>query len=320
MKNQEAAQILQEVTLNVDRIDVVTGGINSKVYKVSTKEGRFYALKLYPPVTANDKRHRAKREIEFLLYMQNIGIDCVPRLVEYSFESNWSLIDWVDGSKPETCTPETLKAAANFISKINQCGIDKTIFARKSASDAFVSIESICNNILKRFDNALYKLMQEKDKHKEVIEWLKNVFSKRLAKEMEILTSKAHYSHWCDKSLYSILSPSDVGTHNMLNQSSKYFFIDFEYAGRDDLSKTIGDWILNPNHNLDQSSGEILTNELVKKLPSCASSVERYQDCRSLIVHAWCLIMLKKLFNNEYKEKDNKYIFERARTYYTCTL
>ena len=49
--------------------------------------------------------------------------------------------------------------------------------------------------------------------------------------------------YW-DKERFTILmSPSDVGVHNMLRTELGLKYIDFEHAGIDEISKLLADWI-----------------------------------------------------------------------------
>ena len=60
-----------------------------------------------------------------------------------------------------------------------------------------------------------------------------------------------------------IISPSDVGIHNMLiNKSGLISFIDFEYSGLDDIAKLACDMILQPNSLLSREQTELWLNKL----------------------------------------------------------
>ena len=55
-------------------------------------------------------------------------------------------------------------------------------------------------------------------------------------------------SHWENVKSERIASPSDVGIHNTIKNIKGLNFIDFEYAGQDDLSKLAADWIMQPQY------------------------------------------------------------------------
>ena len=64
---------------------------------------------------------------------------------------------------------------------------------------------------------------------------------------------KSHQKYYCEK----IISPSDIGFHNILYKDNKLFFIDFEYAGWDDCFKMIADLVLQPEGCLDSEFFQI---------------------------------------------------------------
>jgi len=51
-------------------------------------------------------------------------------------------------------------------------------------------------------------------------------------------------------------SISDLGIHNMLLTQNSYFFIDFEFFGRDSFEKMIGDFLLHPRNTFSKAEVE----------------------------------------------------------------
>jgi thiamine kinase-like enzyme len=51
---------------------------------------------------------------------------------------------------------------------------------------------------------------------------------------------------------YLIVSPSDLGFHNILKYKKKLYFYDFEYAGLDDPIKLICDFFWHPGNNMSK--------------------------------------------------------------------
>ena len=59
-----------------------------------------------------------------------------------------------------------------------------------------------------------------------------------------------------------ILSPSDVGFHNILRIKNKLYFHDFEYAGWDDPYKLVVDILIQPENILTQYNAMKIINSL----------------------------------------------------------
>lgn len=51
-------------------------------------------------------------------------------------------------------------------------------------------------------------------------------------------------------------SISDLGIHNMLLTQNSYFFIDFEFFGRDSFEKMVGDFLLHPRNTFSKTEVE----------------------------------------------------------------
>ena len=90
-----------------------------------------------------------------------------------------------------------------------------------------------------------------------------------------------------------IVSPSDLGLHNMIKNKEAYYFIDFEYAGLDNPKKTILDLISQPNHNIDKE----LENYLIKELGELVINKDKeWRGClermKAIFIIKWCFIMM----------------------------
>ena len=108
-----------------------------------------------------------------------------------------------------------------------------------------------------------------------------------------------------------ILSPSDVGFHNMLQSSLIYYFIDFEYAGLDHPAKLFCDFILQPDSAfsvkevrlmldcIENMSGHIKlinTDHLIAMLP-----VYRFK---------WAIIIVNRIIRQGgWQDQDIKYFY-----------
>ena len=139
-------------------------------------------------------------------------------------------------------------------------------------------------------------------------------------KRIQILKDKCELAHWQDLEIGTWISPSDVGVHNMIHNQGKIYFLDFEYAGKDDLSKLAADWILQPNapfNNIQENILiKLLTQSYNSNIQTNDSWVKRYNDIKTLIQIKWCLIMIKD--RNSAVTNENQ--FQKMKKYFSATI
>ena len=76
------------------------GGINSKVYKVK-KEQKDAILKFY---SEHSSELRQEREVRFYKFMEVVGGNWTPELIEYNKEQKWTLLTFIEGVKIDILT------------------------------------------------------------------------------------------------------------------------------------------------------------------------------------------------------------------------
>ena len=70
-------------------------------------------------------------------------------------------------------------------------------------------------------------------------------------------------------------SPSDFGFHNILCKDGILNFVDFEYAGTDDIAKLLADFSLMPEIQLSNSHKNLFRKTIMSQL-----DLDRYFDKR----------------------------------------
>jgi len=269
----------------------IKGGINSSVLKLICTSNKSYALKLYADQTPEDKRNRRKTEALFLEFLHMQGIYNAPKLIFTSPTLNYSLLSWIEGTKPSKLSELDIKKIVNFIAKINtKVGASPRL---PWASDALKNLESLKVSISRRM-HEMAKVQANTPLEEEVHKWIKSILIPYTKNELLGLESRLNKSAWSKKEMINFISPSDVGIHNLIYSKQSLFFIDFEYAGKDDLSKFITDWILQPNYPLSSEQEMLLINELCSALPEQGQSwIERYSMTKKLNISKWLFIMLR---------------------------
>jgi len=275
----------------------LSGGINSAVYKVENIDKRAFALKLYPEATKNNPRNRCLAETRFLNYLQTCSINTTPKLEESNTEKGWALLSWIEGKKPTTLGTTDLQEIANFIHAINDKSTNNDRAQLDPASEACLSLPGLVESIDKRIKK-LQHISTTTTISVEAKQWINTILEPYFKSVSSgILNQKSGSKHWQVSTMNKIASPSDVGIHNMLRTEKGLYFLDFEYAGLDDLSKLAADWILQPQHRLDLKQEQQFCAQLLTMMKSQigASWQDRLNDIKPLIHIKWTLIMLNKM-------------------------
>jgi len=100
---------------------------------------------------------------------------------------------------------------------------------------------------------------------------------------------------------YRILSPSDIGFHNILEDGEgKLVFLDFEYFGWDDPAKLASDFLVHPK----TFDSQVLKRRFVEKMTSILKDdsdfPDRFRIQYPLYALKWCLIMLNEFLPENY--------------------
>lgn len=294
------------------------GGINSSVFQAKSSNGVNFIIKLYCLPTQHDKRNRCLAEKHFLEYVQSCQSYKTPVLHESSISAGWALLSWLDGCKPNALEISDLTEITNFISEINNPSAEQARVQLQPASEACESLSGLITSIAERLKQLKSTNPTEKTSQ-EAIHWIGNTLEPHFCSiSKRLLDTRTNCSHWQDLQVCKIASPSDVGIHNTMRSKKGLLFLDFEYAGLDDLSKLAADWILQPEYLFNREKEESFCNQLMLKMESAVgfSWRTRLDDIKPLIHIKWCLIMLKRLqTNNLSKQQLQKALayFEKQR-------
>ena len=141
--------------------------------------------------------------------------------------------------------------------------------------------------------------------------WVNDKLIKQSHKEINVI-KKTNF--WDIQRNGLIVSPSDIGPHNMIKKEDKYYFIDFEYAGLDNPNKTILDLICQPNHNIGKKLEDYLIKELGKLvLDKGIKWREDLQRMKKIFIIKWCFIMMNGIQEYNSKSEDEiKEYYSRA--------
>ena len=279
-KAKEIVQILNNEDFCFTSFTEIEGGRNSNIYKIAG-EKQVYALKIYPE---SKGRERIRRES----YIYKIADKCLskytPRMIRESIEENWMLFSWINADRAKIFTLNDISHICNFLEEINNTSKvteEKTI----NAADACFARETTIIESIAVYANILNN-------------------SKRCISR---LNDKKVRSHWKEIDKQKIISPSDMGVHNTLRVNKGVKFIDFEYAGYDDLAKLVCDIVIHPEYKLNKKKEDYLINEIAKKgLTADEAWIKRYEDIKETRVCIWQTIMLRQYIRGDKEISRNR--------------
>jgi hypothetical protein len=232
---------------DVDGLTRAGGGRNSRIYRVDAGS-RTFALKQYPS-REDDPRDRLGTEVAALRWMEDHGVEVVPRVLAVDSDRNFVLLSWIEGSPVREADAADIDQAADFLRRVHALRRTPAIPSDRLASEACLSARETERQIRSRAKQLL-SLPGESDLHG----FLKGEFAARL----ERLLARARDKIGAEASFEAILPhdrrslvPSDFGFHNALRGvDGALTFLDFEYFGWDDPAKLTADILLHPGTKL----------------------------------------------------------------------
>ena len=277
----------------------IRAGRNSEVSRLWNGAGQ-WILKHYVRRGA-DQRDRLGTEFGFLAFLCDAGVSGVPTPLGKDPELALGLYSFLAGRRPDVLTPAHISQAANFIGALDRSRASPGAPALPLAADACLSWND-------HFDLVETRIRRSKDVRPDsdlaraartfVLEQLEPLAA-RLKKPMLELGASviARPLPLQDR----IISPSDFGFHNALEENGSLCFVDFEYAGWDDPAKLICDFICQPELPVSDAQGEQFLNEVVRGLPQPDAIRHRAHSLLPLHRIKWCCILL-----NEFRIDDRQ--------------
>jgi Phosphotransferase enzyme family len=222
----------------------IAGGRNSRIYRVDAGD-RVFALKQYPS-REDDPRDRLGVEAGALAWMNQQGLDMVPRLVASDPVSNSALLSWVEGSPVREVGAADIDQAVDFLGALEGLRGTAGFPASHLAAEACLSGAEIERQIRKRAAD-LNRLEDEPALRAFLTEQFAGALEDCLSTARKILSSAGGAFEGELSQPQRRLVPSDFGFHNALrDEKGRLAFVDFEYFGWDDPAKLTADVLLHP--------------------------------------------------------------------------
>lgn len=287
-----------ESPFNKERIKA---GRNSDVWRLFNKKGQWILKNYYNK--PGDPRDRLGTEFGFLFFLSELGVDNAPVPIGKDSQFNRGLYSFLPGERPGKIEGWHITIAAGFVKSINQHRNSKAAQSLPRAAEACYSIKehlASAERRIQRLIKVVPKLEIERNadifvKDKLIPAW------QRIKEDVEQdigLWENGETINESDR----ILSPSDFGFHNSLQNGDRLSFVDFEYAGWDDPAKLICDFTCQPELPVSKTQAHQFMEESIKYFPNSKSV--SYRVKRLLPVHRlkWCCILLNE-FNIEDRQR-----------------
>ena len=265
------------------KIANLVGGRNNILLSVECQDNLKYVIKNY----GFDGEDRLDREWSFLSRLECSGLSCVPRPIFCDIHGRVAVFSFLPGKKlsASSISLTNIANASSFISKVARVDVE----GLREAKDAHFSLEGHVKSIERRV-NALEAASRSRLDRDE--------FKYFLAEELRPFWEETkrrvflpRYDRYWDTMRY-FLSPSDFGFHNILHSDSRLNFLDFEYAGQDDLAKLLSDFRFCPQIKVKKNYAEIFCRTIIHDLELDNGFEKRLEILNSLGRTKWLCIVL----------------------------
>lgn len=263
------------------------------MWKLSNGAGQWILKGYY----RNDslKKDRLATEFNFLRFLCDAGVRNVARPIGIDSASHRALYSFLPGARPSSITRTHIAQAAAFILEINK-------FRHRAAAAALPAASESCFSLQEQLELTQCRLNQltavpplagvYADAQTFLAEFVQPCW--RRVKEKLLESGFSGASGAQDLPALRILSPSDFGFHNTLEDGGNLQFVDFEYAGWDDAAKLICDFICQPEMPVSTAQGREFMALLLQDEPSATTTVQRVEAFLPIHRLRWVCILLNE--------------------------
>jgi len=296
--DQTVLDELQSRKIQITRVQKLGGGRNSRVLLLESPD-QSMVLKSYPQF-GDDQRDRMGTEVKVLGFLHRHGVRQVPEPLFWCKEKNWAAFSLLKGRTIKEITPALLEGVAQFLGRLKAAGDNsREAQALPLASEACFSMEALQEMLtgrLKRLEAMRGRGSVQNKAYQWCSQWLEHDHQ-RLMQQLKMRNQVDQIGAEITRQ-ERILSPSDVGIHNMLQMEDGLGFLDFEYAGWDDPAKFTADWILQPDNPLLLDQALQLVGALSRQIGE-GSWQERLTTLMEFNRLKWCAIMLNMFIREQ---------------------
>ena len=277
-------------------LKVLSGGRNNRVLQASHPSLGSVVIKDYFREIP-DSLERLRREWNYLSHLKKIKIPDVPLPLFNDVRNGISVFSHLNGKKllSSEITNEHIVCAAQHIVKLSEISNGRLDMAKGAHSTLVAHIDEVRLR-MNRLCEASKGSPEMTPLRNFLTNYLEPLWEKQLAKvdkknEVNFETIKYH------------LSPSDFGFHNILVDKKKLSFIDFEYAGTDDLAKLTTDFMLAPSVPITTDQSYVFREYLMRHVDLDYNFSKRVDILYPIAQVKWICIILNDFIVSESDRK-----------------
>ena len=277
-------------------LKVLSGGRNNRVLQASHPRLGNVVIKDYFREIP-DSLERLRREWNYLSHLKKLQISDVPLPLFKDIRNGFCVFSYVKGRKLlcSELTDAYIVCAAQHIVKLSQMSNGRIDMAKGTHSTLAGHIGEVRLRM-----NRLREVSERGSNDIALREFLTNylepLWEAKLAKVGKKDEVKFETIKWN-------LSPSDFGFHNILLDKKNLSFIDFEYAGTDDLAKLTTDFMLAPSVPITIDHSYIFREYLMSHADLDCNFSERVDILYPIAQVKWICIILNDFIDLESDRK-----------------
>ncbi len=304
--------ILKELGMRgqIELIPICNGG-NNRAWKLKIDHCPFFLKEYF--YSKEDTRDRLGTEFSFSLFAWENNVRSIPEPIAADRINQLGLFSYISGRKikADEIDNDLLNKVIDFLNQLNHRRNTLRGQSFVFSSDNCFSLQDHLNSFEKR-----YLRVSSITPHDDIDREAKEFIDKIIKIRWELLKSEIDQSakdagikldQRVDRGGV-ILSPSDLGFHNMiLNEQGTLFFMDFEYAGWDDPIKLICDFFTQPEVPVPITYFDGFVEKISAILQTGDSGYDKLLIQSKLIIPLyrlkWCLIMLNDFIACDWERK-----------------
>lgn len=263
----------------------LSGGANNRVYRIDFDKRKPLVYKHYFQ-HPDDQRKRLYAEYKFLTYAWNLGLRQIPQPLACDEEKNQALYSFVPGNSVMKATEEMIDQAIHFFLDLNKH--KKSAKRLPFASENCLLIEDYFATVERKLAQCR-SISPDSPLHRDVKFFIEKALIPRWKNLQKGLLLDLNQSVATED---LCITPSDFGFHNALATTKQIYFLDFEYAGWDDPTKTVCDFFCQPKVPISMKYFEKVATAIASTTQKPEVYLNRIKAMLPICQFKWCCIIL----------------------------
>ena len=264
---------------------------NQKIFIIENYRTKFI-LKIY--LKTKDSMSRFNKELYFYRFMKLNKNKSTPKLIYFNKNKYYLIIENIKTKKKLELSSK-IKFVISFLSEINNYRLEKYKYRASESSNNIKKYIDLCNKKFEELKRTNFYI-ENKKLYLSINKLWKYKICPNLIKDYSDSYNLHPYNFNC-------LSPSDLSFKNILFNSNKAIFIDFEHAGKDDPVKLINDFIIQPRNKIPLKYYDTISKNMSEIFDETGVLKTRVFMFRNYFLIRWIFIILNIYLKKNLKRK-----------------